>query len=173
MTNQTEQWRPVPDYEGLYEISSLGRVRSLTRKGRVVEVFLKAGRNKNGLRTVSFRKNGESKSYDLPRMVLSVFSDSRSRSWCAYHQDRNLGNNALANLKWRKMGYWHREKPGRRVKLTPEQVQDIAKRTDVSCAAVAKEFKVSRQMIHHIRSGKGWSWLTGIKFKGSAKGCGA
>lgn len=69
MTEQ-EIWRPVKDYEGLYEVSNFGRVRSLTRKVKTskgitqtwIGQMLTPGKSGNGYYYVTLSKNGKSKS---------------------------------------------------------------------------------------------------------------
>ena len=68
MTEQ-EIWRPVKDYEGLYEVSNFGRVRSLTRKVKTskgitqtwIGQMLTPGKSGNGYYYVTLSKNGKSK----------------------------------------------------------------------------------------------------------------
>ena len=76
-----EIWKPVPDYEGLYEVSNLGRVRSLDRvvshpsgtqikKGKI----LKPSPANNNHFAVSLSKDGEEKTRTIERLVLETFA---------------------------------------------------------------------------------------------------
>ena len=77
MENRIEIWKPVMGYEGLYEVSSYGRVRSLDRmderdmyrKGRI----LKSALNKNGYPSVSLWKDNHGKTYRVHRLVAEAF----------------------------------------------------------------------------------------------------
>ena len=77
MSNNIEIWKPVVGYEGLYEVSSFGRVRSLDRydgrgwwiKGRI----LKLSMNKKGYLTVGLSKNNQRKTFIVHRLVALHF----------------------------------------------------------------------------------------------------
>lgn len=57
----TEVWLPVKDYEGLYEVSSWGRVRSLDYNRTGLTVVLKQTKDKQGYFSINLRKNGKTK----------------------------------------------------------------------------------------------------------------
>lgn len=77
MENRIEIWKPVVGYEGLYEVSSYGRVRSLDRmderdmyrKGRI----LKSALNKNGYPSVSLWRDNHGKTHRVHRLVAEAF----------------------------------------------------------------------------------------------------
>ena len=99
-----EQWKPVPGYEGLYEVSNLGRVRSLDRtktnghkwKGRI----LKQPSLRSGYKLVSLWKNGKQKSALVHRLVLFAFVGAQPEGRETRHKDGNNSNNTLDNLSW-------------------------------------------------------------------------
>src|SRR5699024_11530919 len=80
-TSAHEQWLPVPGYEGLYEISDSGRVRSVDRwyvradsrkyfvKGKTLQQCVTS----NGYLTVTLRKNGKTRREYMHRLVLYAF----------------------------------------------------------------------------------------------------
>lgn len=71
--NRKEIWRPVVGYEGLYDVSNLGRVRSLNyhRSGRCQ--VLKLERNNKGYLIISLSKNGKIKRFMVHRLVYEAF----------------------------------------------------------------------------------------------------
>lgn len=94
-----EEWRPIPGYEEFYEVSNLGRVRSLRirSKVRLVPKVLSPGRSREGYRTVTLRGWGTG----VHRLVLLAFvGPPPSPEYQAAHQDHDPGNNRLDNLKW-------------------------------------------------------------------------
>ena len=103
-----EQWRPVVDYEGLYEVSDLGRVRSLdritldrlgkryARKGRL----LKPVKNTNGRLQVYLYRDGDQRPQQVHRLVLSAFVGPCPEGAEACHWDDDPTNNRLDNLRW-------------------------------------------------------------------------
>ena len=77
---ENEEWRDVKGYEGIYQVSNLGRVKSLPREicnGRRCiiskERFLKAGINNNGYETVVLCKNKDQKSKKVHKLVAVEF----------------------------------------------------------------------------------------------------
>lgn len=110
-----EEWRPVVGYEGLYDVSNLGRVRSIdrfreegcrkkcgyiTRKGRV----LKPVYNKStGYYSVSLSDNASRiKSISVRRLVAGAFCEVPAgiERPCVNHKDENKTNNCADNLEW-------------------------------------------------------------------------
>lgn len=101
-----EQWRPVVGYEGAYEVSDRGQVRSLPRphaSGRI----LRPGRaNKFGHLHVSLWLNGSGKSRLVHHLVLEAFTGPRPdpppgcKRIEARHLDGNPAKNLLSNLAW-------------------------------------------------------------------------
>lgn len=106
-----ESWKPVVGYEGTYEVSDLGNVRSLDREvplGRwpgatqsVKSVARPPRMQPNGYWFVSLRKpRGHRKHHLLHRLVLMAFIGQPPDGHEANHKDLNKSNNKLANLEW-------------------------------------------------------------------------
>lgn len=89
-------WRPVPGFEGVYEVSEHGKVRSL-HTGRLLRPY-KSG---FGYLRLSLCKDGTQKHFDVHRLVARVFlgepSDPKSN---ACHNDGVRTNNHYSNLRW-------------------------------------------------------------------------
>lgn len=91
--DEREIWRPVPDYEAVYEVSNFGRVRSLTRTRMVNNShggvsprtdrgrLLALGDNGNGYVFVQFRSNGKRRNYYVHRLVAEVFMADTLSAW--------------------------------------------------------------------------------------------
>lgn len=108
-----EEWRPVVGHEGAYEVSSLGRVRSLPRTCSAVRK-LRDGKRKPWSRTVPGRMLATSKTgrygYRTVRMggktralhviMLEAFVGPRPPGLCGMHKDECGWNNVIENLKW-------------------------------------------------------------------------
>lgn len=99
----TEVWKPVPKYEGSYEVSNLGRVRSLDRinhrgwslKGKM----LKPG-DMGRYYQHSLTKDGKAVKYLTHRLVLEAFVGPPGKNEQGCHNDGNSKNNHLSNLRW-------------------------------------------------------------------------
>lgn len=103
-----EIWLPVRGYEGLYEVSDKGRVRSLDRKviystGREVlhrGRILKDTAGKAGYPQVVLTKDKEKKNYSVHRLVAEAFIPNPENKEQVNHIDRNKENNNISNLEW-------------------------------------------------------------------------
>lgn len=103
-----EIWKPVPGYEGLYDVSNLGRVRSLTRRvtRNVGVTKLVAGRilreqwTARRYAQISLSKNGVIESAKVHRLVAKVFVENALGLAEVNHKDGNRKNNAAVNLEW-------------------------------------------------------------------------
>ena len=73
MQKQKEVWLPVKGYEGIYEVSNLGRVKSLVRIYRTKEKILKGGINSRGYITVNLVKNKIYNNYSIHKLVAIAF----------------------------------------------------------------------------------------------------
>ena len=99
-----EEWRPIEGYEGLYEISSYGKVRSLDRydnrncfrKGKVLSPV----KNKDGYLQVNLCCNGKYKMFLVHRLVAQAFILNPDNLPEINHKDENPGNNNVDNLEW-------------------------------------------------------------------------
>lgn len=93
-----EEWKPVVGYEKLFEVSSLGRVKSL-RTGKI----LKAHKNRYGYLTIATKiggRNGESVCFRVHRLVAQAFIRNPENKCEVNHIDCDKSNNKLENLEW-------------------------------------------------------------------------
>lgn len=103
-----EEWRAVPGYEGLYELSNMGRVRSLDRivrasgvsKRRAFGCVLNPYTNKLRYQYVALSKDGKSKTLSVHRLVANVFVPNPNNYSIINHKDENPSNNRADNLEW-------------------------------------------------------------------------
>jgi hypothetical protein len=101
----TEEWRPVSGFEGFYEVSNLGRVKSLARtildkRGRPKKLRgrIMSGRVKGRVQ-ISLRKPGEKQIKRLAhRLVAAAFMPAAGQE--IRHRDGNNLNNVVENLEW-------------------------------------------------------------------------
>ena len=97
-----EEWRTIVGYEGQYEVSSYGRVRSLDRfyyrlhKGKV----LSPTKDRYGYLTVTLNCNGKSKTIKIHRLVAQAFLPNPDNLPQINHLDEDKTNNRVDNLEW-------------------------------------------------------------------------
>ncbi len=104
-----EVWRPIKGYQGYYEVSNIGRIKSLTRyvkskKPERVKVIysrnMKQKLNKTGYWTIMLMKNLVHKFYLSHRLVAQSFLSNPNNYPCVNHIDGDKLNNKVDNLEW-------------------------------------------------------------------------
>jgi NUMOD4 motif/HNH endonuclease len=153
-----EIWRPIPTYEGEYEVSNLGRVRNVWRGQELSQSLV------NGYARVSLRQKG----FYVHRLVLLAFCGLPGAEEQCRHLDGNQSNNRLDNLLWgtaqennadqlahgtRRRGAKHHG-----ALLSEEQVLAIRNSGSPS-RKLAAHYGVSRSAVQDIRKRRSWSWL--------------
>jgi hypothetical protein len=167
-----EIWKPVPSLEEFYEISNLGNIRSLIRKGftsygertyggKLVKHFISS----NGYPCVNLTTKNFRKQYLIHRLVLETFVGKCPDGMEGCHNDGNRKNYVLSNLRWdtrsnnaldkRKHGTWQGGENANGVKLTTDEAIYI-KYSKESCNKLAKKFKIGATTVSRIKSGKSW-----------------
>ncbi len=100
---KTEEWKDIKGYEGLYQISNLGRVKSLPKVRdlyfRTDERILALSTHKGYLQ-VGLHKNNKRKLYRVHRLVAETFIPNPNNYKEVNHKDCNKQNNYIDNLEW-------------------------------------------------------------------------
>lgn len=95
-----EIWKPIEGYQGLYEVSNMGNVRSLKRtttKGKI----LKQATDKDGYKKVSLSKNNIRKGAFVHRLVATTFIDKQRPEYIVVnHINEDKSDNRASNLEW-------------------------------------------------------------------------
>ena len=94
-----EEWCDIEGYEGLYQISSLGRVKSLARHGRGDHILSQCI-NPYGYPTVSLLKEGKLSTRPVHRLVAIAFIPNQMGKPEVNHIDGNKTNAKVGNLEW-------------------------------------------------------------------------
>ena len=96
-----EIWKDIPGYEGLYQVSNLGRIKSLCYKSNYRnEIILKLRKKQNGYFQVVLYKNGKPKDFSVHKLVAKTFINNPNDYPIINHKDENKQNNKVDNLEW-------------------------------------------------------------------------
>ena len=129
-----EEWRPLRNYEGLYEVSNMGRVKSVERTARngrgyrtVVERILKPGKNSKGYLYVHLCKDGKIKKYYVHRLVATAFLENQEGYTEVNHINEDKSDNRADNLEFCSKSY--NNNYGTRNKRIAEKLRNDPKRS--------------------------------------------
>ena len=108
MEEQQEIWKPIIiekngilyDYTGLYEVSNMGRVRSLNYRRTGKEKIIKTGRNTSGYLYVGLSYDGKREIFTIHRLVANAFVPNPNNFTEVNHRDECKNNNYVDNLEW-------------------------------------------------------------------------
>ena len=173
-----EEWRPVVGFEGLYEVSNLGRVRSLPRyverrtkrggvalhpvRGRVLAL----GPHVGGYRTVHLYAGGRQRATVVHIIVAEAFLGQRPDGTEVLHNDGDPKNCIVSNLRYgtRKENEADKDRHGTRLrgerhgsaKLTAEDVRAIRALVGVPQQDLADDYGCTFSNISAIQLRKSW-----------------
>lgn len=155
-----EIFKPVKGYEGYYEVSNLGRVRSNSYKGTKI---LKPAITKNGYLNVVFCINQKKEHKLIHRLVAETFIPNTNNYSTVNHRDENKLNNCVENLEWLSIEDNNRYSNSKM--LTKDKVLQIPYliNSGYTQLEIANHFNVSRRTIQSILRGEHWKDL-GIDF---------
>ncbi|MEG6615375.1 NUMOD4 motif-containing HNH endonuclease [Peptococcaceae bacterium 1198_IL3148] len=172
----TEIWKDIEGFEGFYQISNYGRVKSLggwcgtaKRKERIRAVHL----THDGYEKVRLIHGGKDKTVRVHRLVAEAFIPNPENKDTVNHKDGNKRNNHVSNLEWvdRSEQMIHAYKLGlktsrvgsknKNAKLTAEQVREIRNSyipysREFGTVALAKKYGVTNRVIGLIVRGKSY-----------------
>ncbi len=177
MDQTLEQWRPVVGYEGFYEVSDQGRVKSLGRRGEVRPGVWRSweakilkpqpgGRRNENRVHVRLSKDGKVDSFLVAHLVARAFIGPRPEGQLVLHGDKGRNDNSAANLyygnhsrnngadRWRD-GTAIAGESNNKAKLTEAQVLEIraSSRRQVE---LAEEYGVRQGTISAIKRRRIW-----------------
>ncbi|MBZ0291883.1 MAG: NUMOD4 motif-containing HNH endonuclease [Anaerolineae bacterium] len=170
------EWRDVPGYEELYQVSSDGQVKRLAGERCHKERLLKPAQYRNGYTFVTLSKAGKTRSIQIHQLVCWAFVGEQGDFW-VNHKNGIKDDNRLENLEYvtpggnnrhaYDTGLRHRPLGSKnpRSKLTEDDVWMI-RMAIAHCyeelggiAGIAKVMEVSKTTIVEIKNGNSWSHL--------------
>lgn len=180
---KAEEWRPVVGYEGRYEVSSRGRVRSLPKETpnpltggisrRSGKILSAAKHWKSGRYHLSLSLKGTAKNWDVHQLVARAFIGPPPDGKHVCHRDDNPERNFPSNLYYGTPKQNGRDKVrnnkscwGTRhhaARVTEEIAAGIwAKKGFEKMVDIARQYDVTVSLVSHIHHGWAWNNLTGM-----------
>lgn len=95
-----EIWKDIKDYEGLYQVSNYGRVRSLNYRNTGRVEVLKSIEEQQGYLQIHLVKNKKRATFKIHRLVAETFIQNPERKPQVNHKDEDKTNNRVENLEW-------------------------------------------------------------------------
>lgn len=128
---EKEIWKDIQGFEGLYQVSNTGKVKSLerTRLGKngcfikVKDRILKQRKCK-GYFKVTLCKGNITKGFQVQRLVAKAFIDNPNNFPCVNHKDENKENNCVENLEW--CDYKYNANYGTAIKRSAEKRKNLS-----------------------------------------------
>lgn len=175
----SERWLPVVGYEGKYEVSDLGRVRSLFKGSRYGSfprdeplILTPTPNTGGGHLRVKLTKEGHTLTALVHVLVLTAFRGAAPAGHEGCHDDGDPENNVLGNLLWKtheanmqdmvRHGRSRRGEKGIRVRLTEDQAREIKRRlkSGTRRRQVSVDLSIDFGLVDNIARGRAWAWLT-------------
>ena len=102
---EKEIWKDIEGFEGLYQVSNMGNVKSLNYNHTGKERIMKPQKSSNGYLQVKLWKDGKAKRYLVHRLVANAFLDNSDNLPEVNHKDENKENNHVDNLEFCSRSY--------------------------------------------------------------------
>lgn len=91
-----EEWKDIPNYEGLYQASNLGNIRSIYRYKKIIKPYI----DKDGYYRIRLYKNKKGTYKGVHKWVAETFIPNPHNYKEINHKDENKTNNRIENLEW-------------------------------------------------------------------------
>lgn len=179
-----EVWKDVAGWEGLYQVSNLGRVKSLPRKvpyprgqgwysvkGKILKPQVNA---KTGYLMVNLKYGGELERKSIHRMVAELFIPNPQRLPEVNHRDGDKTNPHVLNLEWAtesdnaihayatgliKIVVGEAVSSAKLTEVQVLQIRELCKQSGARDELIAQSFNVSRKCIAKIRTRETWKHI--------------
>jgi predicted XRE-type DNA-binding protein len=172
---EQEIFKPIKGYEGYYEVSNLGRVKSLAKVwsvGRKKDTILSLGNRKNGYNFVILCVDKIKKYASVHRLVAEHFCHKKEGCNVVNHLDSNTQNNNASNLEWttysgnaihafekgRRKGMIGEKHPNRKISLEDVlKIKQMCSLSNFSQKQIANLFNIRQSQVSRIKTGTRWN----------------
>jgi hypothetical protein len=171
MEKEIEIWKDIEGYEGYYQVSNFGRVKSLNVFGK--EKHRKLQTDKNGYLVIGLRKLGKEKNCKVHRLVALTFIPNSNNKKTINHIDGVKTNNQVSNLEWATYSenmthaFITGLKPNQsgsknwQAKVSEKDVLEIRKKAERGAkqASLGREYNLSQPAISLIINKRNWKHI--------------
>ncbi len=165
-----EIWKDILDYEGLYQVSNLGRIKSFAKYHGTNERVLKQSKSSTGYFKVILSKNKKYSTKKIHILVFETFYNKLKSHECVHHKDENKENNYYNNFKLMtksEHSHFHNknkligENNNNSILICQDiiQIKLLLKCRKLKNKYIAKIFEVSCATVSLIKSGKVWNHI--------------
>lgn len=154
MERKEEIWKDIPEYEGIYQASNFGRIRSLKR--RAPRILKQSFRKEDGYNRVNLFKDGKGKNCQVHRLIALAFLPNPDNKPTVDHIDKNKTNNNIENLRWATSSEQNEYKKGNKIEqsnLTKMKVQCIETEEIFTNSAAAAHWVIDNGLTESTRTG--------------------
>lgn len=95
-----EIWKDIEGYNGRFQVSNLGRIKTFNYKNTGVEKILKPKKHSKGYLHIQLMSGELNKTFTIHRLVAEAFIPNPENLPCVNHKDENKTNNNVDNLEW-------------------------------------------------------------------------
>jgi hypothetical protein len=166
MTDLIEIWKPVPDYEGIYEVSNYGKFAVIKKDGR----YLRKLNTNTPYLSVSAKaiNNGKPRTFYIHQLVAKVFIGNRPNDMVVRHLDGNRYNNKVNNLAYGTPEQNYADNVKHKTHKGSNNGRSIFNESSVKAVKYLIEYGIKKQLladafgvsvgtIYAINSGRNWS----------------
>ena len=145
---KNEIWKDIKGYEGKYQISNMGRFKSLNYRRTGKEKILEGYPDKDGYLFVQLWKDGKGKNCRINRLVAQAFLENPQNLPEVNHKDEDKTNNRVENLEWCSKLY--NIKYGTGIKRSAEKRRG-KKKSEEHIKKISEKLKGRKQSEEHIK----------------------
>lgn len=172
-----EIWKDTHGYENLYQVSSFGRIKKVSKIGGYFGHINRGYKHHSGYRYVNLTRDTKRKHFSIGRLVLTAFDRPPKDSEECNHKDGNKDNNHIENLEWctAKENSQHRDNVlGRgnkgkfigenstRTELTDieaREIKGLLKQGKLTQKQIAERFNIKVHTVGNIKLGRAWKHI--------------
>lgn len=161
MINDNEIWKDIIGYEGLYQISNLGNIKTFNWRNTGKTAILKLCKNKNGYLGTALTKNGKLKSVEIHRLLALHFLPNTENKKQVNHINGIKADNNISNLEWltQKENIQHAFKTGLNKGLKGEK-NGRCKLTNIQVIKIRQKYNTKEKTVMQLSNEYNMNWST-------------